>query len=446
MKICQQCNAEMPDNQKFCGSCGAEIKTPEPERRICGNCNMEIPENMQFCGGCGTAYIKAEPIPQPDPTPVPVAVAQPEPPKVNSTVYTDTYDIFLSYRRNGGETMAILLRDRLVAKGYNVFLDIENLNSGSFNNKLLNVIDNCKDFLLICSENSLDRCNNDGDWVRLEIAYALQKNKNIIPVMLRGFAFPDTLPADIEAIRMQNGVNANSHEYFDAAIDRLAEKFLISKSKGIIPIATQQSTVQPAIQSNTSQEENFKKIFVDPDEQHICTLGNSHLQKYFREKSLEKAFSIISNKSVYFRGKSYDINNKCKKKAVSQAVPLNDITGTSVAKHKIPLFLILGIVSAIIGLIGAVFVAGDMFGYNSRPYGLYVEDFLIMALVVCFLFASVYFLARFSKKEELLTISFNSGTVSYKTKWFPVVESDNYQRELRLTIERTNNPNVKIGV
>jgi len=146
----------------------------------------------------------------------------------NTINYTDKYDIFISYRRDGGEAMAILLRDRLTAKGYNVFLDIENLNSGSFNTKLFDVIDGCKDVILICSIGSLDRCVNDGDWVRLEIARAIEKGKNIVPVMLRGFAFPENLPADIANISMQNGVSANSHEYFDAAIERLQDKFLQS--------------------------------------------------------------------------------------------------------------------------------------------------------------------------------------------------------------------------
>ncbi|MCL2020096.1 MAG: toll/interleukin-1 receptor domain-containing protein [Oscillospiraceae bacterium] len=141
----------------------------------------------------------------------------------------EKYDIFLSYRRDGGEAMAILLHDRLSQRGYKVFLDIENLNSGSFNTRLLDIIDNCTDFLLICSKDSFERCNNEGDWVRMEIAHALSKGKNIVPVMLRNFEFPDELPADIEAIRVQNGVNANSHEYFDAAVDRLTDKFLISK-------------------------------------------------------------------------------------------------------------------------------------------------------------------------------------------------------------------------
>ena len=139
------------------------------------------------------------------------------------------FDVFLSYRRDGGETMAILLKDRLSAKGYRVFLDIEGLNSGSFNTKLLFVIEECTDFVFVGSKGSLDRCANEGDWVRLEIAHALRHSKNIVPIMLRDFEFPATLPEEIDSLRVQNGVNANSHEYFDAAIDRLAEKFLKSK-------------------------------------------------------------------------------------------------------------------------------------------------------------------------------------------------------------------------
>jgi len=150
----------------------------------------------------------------------------------NNTNYLDKYDVFLSYRRDGGETMAILLRDRLSVKGFRIFLDIESLNSGSFNEKLLLVIEECADVIVVCSKNSLDRCVNEGDWVRMEIAHALKHGKNIVPVLLRGFEWPDTLPGDIDALRVQNGINASSNEYFDAAIDRLANKFLVS-----VPVA-----------------------------------------------------------------------------------------------------------------------------------------------------------------------------------------------------------------
>jgi len=125
--------------------------------------------------------------------------------------------------------MALLLHDRLYQKGYRVFLDVESLNAGSFNNKLLEIIDNCKDVIIILSENSLERCVNEDDWVRKEITHAFKTEKNIIPFMLRGFKWPDSLPPDIAELPMQNGINAISNEYFDASIERLTGKFLVSR-------------------------------------------------------------------------------------------------------------------------------------------------------------------------------------------------------------------------
>ena len=98
------------------------------------------------------------------------------------------YDIFISYRREGGFETAKLLADRLKADGYRVFLDIEALRTGKFNNQLYQVIESCKDFILILSKNSLDRCSNPEDWVRLEILHALKSKKNIVPIILRNFS------------------------------------------------------------------------------------------------------------------------------------------------------------------------------------------------------------------------------------------------------------------
>jgi uncharacterized membrane protein YkoI len=141
----------------------------------------------------------------------------------------NVYDIFLSYRRDGGETMALLMHDRLVARGYRVFLDIEGLNAGSFNTKLLQVIDDCTDLVVVLSKGSLDRCVNDGDWVRTEIAYALKQGKNVVPVILRGFDWPEALPDDIAELPYKAGLTASNTEYFDAALDRLTNKFLLCK-------------------------------------------------------------------------------------------------------------------------------------------------------------------------------------------------------------------------
>lgn len=137
-------------------------------------------------------------------------------------------DIFISYRREGGEFLASLLYQRLTSDGYSVFLDVESLRSGKFNEQLFRVIEECTDFLLILPPNGLDRCVHPDDWVRLEIEHAVDLGKNIVPVMMRGFEWPDVLPEKLQGIPLENGVTANT-ELFDGVIARLEQKLLRSE-------------------------------------------------------------------------------------------------------------------------------------------------------------------------------------------------------------------------
>lgn len=137
------------------------------------------------------------------------------------------YDIFISYRRDGGEVTARILRDSLTERGYNVFFDVESLRSGAFNTEIYSVIDECQDFILVLSPNALDRCKNSDDWVRREVEYALQKKKNVIPILLRGFEFPADLPVTMKDLPYRSGLAANL-EYYEAFLEKL-ETFLSSK-------------------------------------------------------------------------------------------------------------------------------------------------------------------------------------------------------------------------
>lgn len=130
------------------------------------------------------------------------------------------YDIFISYRRDGGDTLAQLIYDRLTDRGYKVFLDIESLRSGKFNEKLFSVIDECKDVVVVLPPDALERCSNEGDWLFLEITHALKERKNIIPVMMKGFKWPETLPEGLEELQYFNGIQ-DSKDYFDAVIDKM---------------------------------------------------------------------------------------------------------------------------------------------------------------------------------------------------------------------------------
>ena len=138
------------------------------------------------------------------------------------------YDIFISYRRTAFET-ANLIATRLKAAGYSVFFDVEAMRSGKFNEQLYHVIDHCKDFVLVLSPNALDRCENEDDWVRLETSRAMQGRKNIIPVMLNGFSWPSPMPKGMEELCHYQALTASSHEYFDLAMQRLWQHYLMSK-------------------------------------------------------------------------------------------------------------------------------------------------------------------------------------------------------------------------
>lgn len=127
------------------------------------------------------------------------------------------YDLFLSYRRDGGFATARLLYEHFKVLGINTFFDLEELRSGTFNVKLYSAIEESSNFAPILSKNALDRCINEGDWLRTEIAHAIKHEKNIIPIILEEFVWPDNLPDDIKALVHYNGIHI-SKEYFDASL------------------------------------------------------------------------------------------------------------------------------------------------------------------------------------------------------------------------------------
>ena len=141
------------------------------------------------------------------------------------------YDIFISYRREGGFDTAKHLNDLLTRDGYRVSFDIDTLRSGDFDTQLYERIDNCKDFILIVDEHAFDRTIKykippQKDWLRCELARALEKKKNIIPIFLSGVkGFPNGLPKDISGVVKKNGPEYNRY-YFNDFYRELKKRFL----------------------------------------------------------------------------------------------------------------------------------------------------------------------------------------------------------------------------
>ena len=135
------------------------------------------------------------------------------------------YGAFISYRREGGAESARLVREALLRREQRAFLDVVDLGSYHFDERILAAIDQAPNFLVILSPNCLDCCYDESDWLRREIAYASETERNIIPILKEGFEFPERpLPSDLSDLPRYNAVTY-SHAYFDATIDKVISFF-----------------------------------------------------------------------------------------------------------------------------------------------------------------------------------------------------------------------------
>lgn len=143
------------------------------------------------------------------------------------------FRIFISYRRDGGETLGRLFFE-LLKGDYSVFFDHESLSSGRFDTKLLDIIAQCNDVLVILSKGCLERCQNEGDWFMQEISCALAHSKNIILLITEDFEMPTgaelaALPPQLTALLKYNGYRV-SVAYIDSIISKLHQNLKTPKT------------------------------------------------------------------------------------------------------------------------------------------------------------------------------------------------------------------------
>lgn len=128
----------------------------------------------------------------------------------------DSFDAFISYRRDGGSEAATVIQMMLESLGRHAFLDVTELQVGRFDEKLLERIEKDRSFILVLSPGALDRCVTKSDWLKREIVHAIRHQKSIIPVTLPGFQYPDEatmalLPKEMHSLPNYQAVKY-SHE------------------------------------------------------------------------------------------------------------------------------------------------------------------------------------------------------------------------------------------
>jgi hypothetical protein len=141
--------------------------------------------------------------------------------------------VFISYRRDDSAGSAGRVHDRLQRDlGRDLlFMDVDAIPLGvNFVKVLRDEVAKCDVLLAVIGPHWIDARDEDGnrrlddpnDFLRVEIATALQRNIPVIPILVDGAKVPksDRLPKDLEELEQRNGLEIR-HASFHSDVDKL---------------------------------------------------------------------------------------------------------------------------------------------------------------------------------------------------------------------------------
>lgn len=159
--------------------------------------------------------------------------------------------IFISYRREDSPGHAGRIFDRLRSRFGSdvVFMDVAAIEAGvDFVDVLHKAVGSCDALLAVIGPQWLSatqggnrRLDDPRDFVRIEIAGALERNVRVLPVLVEGARVPpvESLPADLQALTRRQAIELRDARW-DDDIERLVEglaKFLKTDSPSLQPAA-----------------------------------------------------------------------------------------------------------------------------------------------------------------------------------------------------------------
>jgi tetratricopeptide (TPR) repeat protein len=214
----------------------------------------------------------------------------------------DQKTVFISYRREPASFIVRAIFQYLIQHGYDVFYDMNSIDSGEFDRIIARQISARAHFVLVLTPGTLNRCADEYDWVRKEIEIAIDTERNIVPFVMENFEWDDLsnfLPEKFNVLRKHNAVPKVSIEYFDAALERLRTRHLKTPEYVALEavVAQEQALVQAQIEQ-AKQEPPVTQAQLTAEE--YMQLGSEafHAQKYTEaEQHFRQAIQANPNNS-----------------------------------------------------------------------------------------------------------------------------------------------------
>jgi len=183
-------------------------------------------------GVIGYRLTRRTPPPQPDREEIPETTTESSRGQPHATQTQKT--LFISYRREDSADVTGRIYDRLSTHfgAVNVFKDVDSIPLGlDFREVISHAVAKASVVVVVVGKNWLGsshdsenaRIHNQTDFVRTEVAAALNQKKPVIPVLVSGAKMPleADLPDEIKGFAYRNGVKVRPDPDFDHDVERL---------------------------------------------------------------------------------------------------------------------------------------------------------------------------------------------------------------------------------
>ena len=175
-------------------------------------------------------------------------------------------DIFVSYRRLDSSNEAGRIFDHLLNRfgEHRLFKDVDSIPLGrDFRETIASAVGQCKVLLAIVGDDWLEaadetgqrRLDNPNDYVRIEIASALQRRIPVIPVLVENASMPqeDDLPTELREFAFMNATAVRTDPDFRPDMERLLKQLdeyvQPTNSRSVMP-AEEKASLRQRIENN----------------------------------------------------------------------------------------------------------------------------------------------------------------------------------------------------
>ncbi len=217
-------------------------------------------------------------------------------------------------------------------------------------------------------------------------------------------------------------------------MDQYCEKCGTKMIDGICPKCTETDTA-----SRQKGTDHYTKFFMSPQEKLVTVLGNSYLQNFLANGSERKGYGIVSDKRLYYHGKSYDVheNKKGKQRLIktkkARVIDLQDITGVGADSFSNISWLF---------WIACVVIFFIVLHKNVDTYEMeaVIAAEIWIGLPLILLFAFLYYRDRVTG----IVIQYAGGKIVIDQKWYTADEISSFQQLTMLAKDRLQEEKTKM--